>query len=243
MNLIIDIGNTLVKVYLFKNDQIISKKILDEVSLIDYIKSISKDYYIEKIICSSVTKSYKIQLNKIFKKINYYELSDKDLQIPFYNNYKTKSSLGQDRIGLVSSAFFRFPNENCLIVDIGTCITYDFIDSNNVYHGGAISPGLNMRYKSFSEFTSNLPLLKFDNIDKIIGSCTNESIHIGVSSGIIGEIKEYVNRLQEKYLKLNIIITGGDSTFLRNKIKNAIFADQDFLAIGLNNILKYNEGH
>ena len=241
MNLIIDIGNTLVKVYLFKNDQIISKKILDEVSLIDYIKSISKDYYIEKIICSSVTKSYKIQLNKIFKKINYYELSDKDLQIPFYNNYKTKSSLGQDRIGLVSSAFFRFPNENCLIVDIGTCITYDFIDSNNVYHGGAISPGLNMRYKSFSEFTSNLPLLKFDNIDKIIGSCTNESIHIGVCNGIIGEIKEYIKNIENSYPIFNLIITGGDSMFLLNKIKNAIFADQDFLAQGLNYIIKFNE--
>ena len=62
-------------------------------------------------------------------------------------------------------------------------------------------------------------------------------------NGIIGEINEYINRLKEKYLKLNVIITGGDSTFLLNKIKNAIFADQDFLAIGLNNILKYNEGH
>jgi len=243
MNLVIDIGNTLVKVYLFENDEIISKKTLDEISLITYVKSLSRDYDIKNIICSTVTKSYRNELNGLNKYINYFELSDKDLKIPFHNNYKTKTSLGQDRIGLVSAAFFKFPNENNLVIDIGTCITYDFIDSKNIYHGGAISPGINMRYKSFSEFTSNLPFLEFKDLDKIIGSSTDESIHIGVSTGIIGEINEYINRLEEKYLKLNIIITGGDSTFLLNRIKNAIFADQDFLAIGLNNILKYNEEH
>jgi len=182
-------------------------------------------------------------LAELFADIEYYELSDKKLNIPIHNNYKTINSLGQDRIGLVSAAFFKFPNENSLVVDIGTCITYDFIDSKNIYHGGAISPGINMRYNSLNKFTSNLPLLKYNNVEKMIGSNTDESIHIGVNNGIVGEINEYINRLEEKYLKLNVIITGGDSTFLLNKIKNAIFADQDFLAIGLNNILKYNEGH
>ena len=243
MNLVIDIGNTSVKVYLFENDQIVSKKILNEASLINHVKSLSKDYNIKNIICSSVTKSYKIQLAKLFEDIEYYELSDKKLNIPFHNNYKTKNSLGQDRVGLVSAVFFKFPNANSLVVDIGTCITYDFIDSKNIYHGGAISAGIKMRYNSLNKFTSNLPLLEFNNVDKIIGCSTDESIHIGVSNGIIGEINEYINRLEKKYLKLNVIITGGDSAFLLNKIKNAIFADQDFLATGLNNILKYNEGH
>ncbi len=241
MNLVIDIGNTLVKVYLFENDQIVSKNFLNEVSLINYAKSLRKDFNIKNIICSSVTRSYKIELSKLFEDVKYYELSDKNLKIPFNNNYDTKDLLGQDRIGLVSAAFFKFPNENSLIVDIGTCITYDFIDSKNIYHGGAISPGINMRYNSLSKFTANLPLLEHKNVNKIIGSSTVESIHVGVSSGIIGEINEYVNNLQKKYSKLNIIITGGNSMFLLNKIKNAIFADQDFLATGLNNILKYNE--
>ena len=243
MNLVIDIGNTLAKVYLFEDSKIISKKFLDETSLTIYIKSISKDYDIKNIICSSVTKSYRNEISKIFEEITYFELSDKKLKIPFHNKYKTKNSLGQDRIGLVSAAFFKFQSQNSLVIDIGTCITYDFIDSKNIYHGGAISPGINMRYESLSKFTSNLPFLEFNDIDKIIGSNTNDSIHIGVSTGIIGEIKEYISRLEKKYLNLNIIITGGDSTFLLNKIKNAIFADLDFLAIGLNNIIKYNEGN
>ena len=160
MNLVIDIGNTLVKVYLFGNDEIISKKTLDEISLITYVKSLSRDYDIKNIICSTVTKSYRNELNGLNKYINYFELSDKDLRIPFHNNYKTKTSLGQDRIGLVSAAYFKLPSENTLVVDIGTCITYDFLDSKNIYHGGAISPGINMRYKSLSALFT-IPLVYF----------------------------------------------------------------------------------
>jgi type III pantothenate kinase len=243
MNLVIDIGNTSVKVCLFENDKIISKKILEEASFLAYIKSLSKDYNIKNTICSSVTSSYRLPLVDIINETNYYELTDRKLKIPFKNNYNTKVSLGQDRIGLVSAAYFKFPNQNSLVIDVGTCITYDFIDSKNIYHGGAISPGVKMRYKSFSEFTSNLPFLKFNDVNKIIGSSTADSIHIGVSTGIIGEINEHINRLEKKYTELNIIITGGDSAFLLNRIKNAIFADQDFLATGLNNIIKYNEGN
>ena len=94
MNLVIDIGNTSVKVYLFENDQIVSKNLLNEVSLVEHVKSLSKDYNIKNIICSSVTRSYNIDLVGLFEDVNYYELSDKKLNIPFKNNYKTKSSLG-----------------------------------------------------------------------------------------------------------------------------------------------------
>ena len=92
MNLVIDIGNTSVKVYLFEKDQIVSKNLLNEVSLINHVKSLSKDFNIKNIICSTVTKSYKIQLGELFADIEYYELSDKKLNIPFHNNYKTKFS-------------------------------------------------------------------------------------------------------------------------------------------------------
>jgi type III pantothenate kinase len=155
---------------------------------------------------------------------------------------KQKKSLGQDRIGLISSAVLKFQDQNSLVIDMGTCITYDFIDSQNIYHGGAISPGIRMRYSSFSNYTSNLPLLKFQDIPKIIGANTEESLHIGVNNGIVGEINQYISSLKKTHSKFNVIITGGDSIFLLNKIKNAIFADQDFLASGLNYIIKLNEG-
>ena len=241
MNLVIDIGNTAVKVYLFKNNEIIKREVLSENALIHYLKLIAIDD-IRNIICSSVTKSYKDQLSNIFKNSNYYDFSDNNLKIPFTNNYETKKSLGQDRIGLISSAVLKFQDQNSLVIDMGTCITYDFIDSQNIYHGGAISPGIRMRYSSFSNYTSNLPLLKFQDITKIIGANTEESLHIGVNNGIVGEINQYINSLKKSHSKFNVIITGGDSIFLLNKIKNAIFADQDFLASGLNYIIKFNEG-
>ena len=241
MNLVIDIGNTAVKVYLFKNNEIIKREVLSENALIHYLKLIAIDD-IRNIICSSVTKSYKDQLSNIFKNSNYYDFSDNNLKIPFTNNYETKKSLGQDRIGLISSAVLKFQDQNSLVIDMGTCITYDFIDSQNIYHGGAISPGIRMRYSSFSNYTSNLPLLKFQDITKIIGANTEESLHIGINNGIVGEINQYINSLKKSHSKFNVIITGGDSIFLLNKIKNAIFADQDFLASGLNYIIKLNEG-
>lgn len=241
MNLVIDIGNTAVKVYLFKNNEIIKREVLSENALIHYLKLIAIDD-IRNIICSSVTKSYKDQLSKIFKNSNYFDFSDNNLKIPFTNNYETKKSLGQDRIGLISSAVLKFQDQNSLVIDMGTCITYDFIDSQNIYHGGAISPGIRMRYSSFSNYTSNLPLLKFQDITKIIGANTEESLHIGINNGIVGEINQYINSLKKSYSEFNVIITGGDSIFLLNKIKNAIFADQDFLASGLNYIIKLNEG-
>ena len=214
---------------------------LSENALIQYLKLIAIDD-IRNIICSSVTKSYKDQLSKIFKNSNYFDFSDNNLKIPFTNNYETKKSLGQDRIGLISSAVLKFQDQNSLVIDMGTCITYDFIDSQNIYHGGAISPGIRMRYSSFSNYTSNLPLLKFQDITKIIGANTEESLHIGINNGIVGEINQYINSLKKSYSEFNVIITGGDSIFLLNKIKNAIFADQDFLASGLNYIIKLNEG-
>ena len=240
MNLVIDIGNTAVKVYLFKDNEIIKKEVLNENTLIHSLKLFPVNDIIN-IICSSVTKSYKDQLSEIFKKSNYYDFLDTNLKLPFINNYETKS-LGQDRIGLISSAVMKFKDQNSLIIDVGTCITYDFIDDENIYYGGAISPGIRMRYSSFTDYTSNLPLLKFQDLNKIIGTNTEESIHIGINNGIVGEINQYINSLKKSYSEFNIIITGGDSIFLLNKIKNAIFADQDFLASGLNNIIKLNEG-
>ena len=240
MNLVIDIGNTAVKVYLFKNNEIFKKEVLNENNLIHSLKSFPIND-ISNIICSSVTKSYKDQLSEIFKKSNYYDFSDNNLKLPFKNNYETKS-LGQDRIGLISSAVMKFKDQNSLVIDIGTCITYDFIDSKNIYYGGAISPGIRMRYSSFNDYTSNLPLVKFQDINKTIGINTEESLHIGVNNGIVGEINQYINNLKKSYSEFNVIITGGDSMFLLNKIKNAIFADQDFLASGLNYIIKLNEG-
>ena len=242
MNLVIDIGNTSVKLHLFDNDEKIISETLNENTLISTLSSLSIKYSIQNVIISSVTSNYKIELSKIFRNSNLYDLSDDKIKLPFINTYKNSGSLGQDRVALISSAVSNYQNQNNLVIDLGTCITYDFIDLNGTYLGGAISPGITTRYKSLNQNTSNLPLLEFENIEKILGLTTNESIQIGVYNGIIGEINHYISTLKKSYSEFNIIITGGDSIFLLNKIKNAIFADQDFLASGLNYIIKLNQG-
>ena len=193
MNLVIDIGNTSVKLHLFENDEKIISETLNENTLISTLSSLSIKYSIQNVIISSVTSNYKIELSKIFRNSNLYDLSDDKIKLPFINTYKNSGSLGQDRVALISSAVSNYQNQNNLVIDLGTCITYDFIDLNGTYLGGAISPGITTRYKSLNQNTSNLPLLEYENIEKILGLTTNESIQIGVYNGIIGEINHYIS--------------------------------------------------
>ena len=241
MNLVIDIGNSRVKLFLFKNDKITFRDIYNHNEFIKSLQTLPYKKEIINVISSSVSTNYDDIIEINFKDSNYFKLSNKNLKLPFRNNYKTLNSLGQDRLALVSSAVFNYPNSNTLIIDVGTCITYDFVDSKNIYYGGAISPGINLRYSSLNEHTSNLPLLEFKEIDTLIGTNTEDSIHSGVYNGVIAEINDHIEKLYSNYIALNVVVTGGSSKFLLNRIKNAIFADQDFLATGLNYIIKYNE--
>jgi type III pantothenate kinase len=148
MNLVIDIGNTSVKLHLFENDEKIISKTLNENTLIASLTTLEVKYTIQNVIISSVTSNYKTELTKIFKNSNLFDLSDDKIKLPFINSYKNSGSLGQDRVALISSAVFNYQNQNNLVIDLGTCITYDFIDLKGTYLGGAISPGMTTRYKS-----------------------------------------------------------------------------------------------
>ena len=241
MNLVIDIGNSKVKFFLFENNKTIHKEICDNTDFTKTLDSISNRNKIKNVITSSVSSNHDQYIIESLNNSKYISLSNDNLLIPFKNNYKTKNSLGQDRIALVSSAIYHYPNQDNLIIDLGTCITYDFVDSNKTYHGGAISPGFQLRYSSLNTHTSNLPLLEFEETENLIGSTTDESIHSGIYNGVIAEVNNYIDLLKKEYPNLNVIIVGGFSKFLLNRIKNAIFADQDFLAQGLNYIINYNE--
>ena len=150
MNLVIDIGNTSVKLHLFKNDDKIISETLNENTLIATLTPLAVKYSIQNVIISSVTSNYKTQLSEIFKNSNLYDLSDNNIKLPFINSYKNSGSLGQDRVALISSAVSNYKNQNNLVIDLGTCITYDFIDLKGTYLGGAISAGITTRYKSLN---------------------------------------------------------------------------------------------
>jgi type III pantothenate kinase len=199
MNLVIDIGNSKVKFFLFENNKTIYKEICDNQDFKKTLDSISNKNNIKNVISSSVSSNYDLYIEESLNNSKYISLSNDNLLIPFKNNYKTKKSLGQDRIALVSSAIYNYHNQDNLIIDLGTCITYDFVDSNKIYHGGAISPGFKLRYSSLNTFTSNLPLLEFEETENIIGSTTNESIHSGIYNGVIAEINNYIDLLKKEY--------------------------------------------
>jgi len=240
MNLIVDIGNTSAKLAVFSKDKIIYKKRTSQNELLDCIENILIKYKsIDKGIISSVGKLTINNIENLKSKINLIELNHK-LKFPFNNLYKTPKTLGVDRLALVSASIRDFSNRNVLIIDAGTCITYDFITHENNYLGGAISPGLFTRYKSLNNLTANLPLLKPKSFKNIIGNSTNQSIHSGVVNGVLFEIDGVIEEYDKKYEDLTVILTGGDSKFLSKQLKNSIFANSNFLLEGLNYILEYN---
>ena len=239
MNLILDFGNSLTKYFFVNDDKILERGSFPSSKFDQNILDIKSKRDTEKLIYSSVINIKRKQLSDVFNNTMIISLKDKDLKLPFTNQYKDET-LGEDRVALVSSGLNLYPDKDLLIIDIGTCITYDLVSSNKEYIGGSISPGFNLRYSSLHDYTSNLPKLDFMPIESIIGESTEEHIHAGVFNGVIGEINYNITRHKNDLPNIETIICGGGANFLLNKIKNVIFADQDFLAHGLNHILQIN---
>jgi len=173
-------------------------------------------------------------------KVNNFIYLNKKTKLPIINLYESPDTLGKDRLAAIIGANNIFKNQDVLVIDAGTAITFDFINKNNEYIGGNISPGLEMRYKSLNLFTSKLPLIKKDEKFNLIGKNTKEAIISGVQNGLVFEIDSYINIFKEKFNNIKIILTGGDSFFFEHKLKNCIFAEVFLIAIGLNKILIYN---
>ena len=239
LNLVIDIGNTLLKAAIFKNNLlIVSIELKDNFEL--NIESILDKYPITHSIVSNVS-NFNEGLNYLLSIKTKQILFNESVNIPFTNSYSTISTLGKDRIALVSAASKEFSKENVLIIDLGSCITYDFKNSKNYYLGGSISPGIHMRYKSLNDYTANLPLLNFKNITNFVGKSTEESIHSGVVNGVVQEVNGTISQYKDEFKEIKIILTGGDSKFLLKKIKNTIFAHSNFLLVGLNFLVESNK--
>ena len=239
MNLVIDIGNTKVKVAVFELDTIITTIVCEEINFLEELKKISNKYPVKKSIVSSV-KDIKLKYLKELNKLPLLVTLNNNTLLPFKNLYASPSTLGNDRIALAAAAVCIYPLKNTLVIDAGTCITYDFINAKNEYLGGAISPGIVMRYKSLHQYTENLPLLSKNEEFKLIGVSTSGSIHSGIINGIICEIKGVIAQYEEDFGDLTIVLTGGDTKFLSKQLKNSIFANQNFLLNGLNKILTFN---
>ncbi len=235
MVLVIDSGNTYTKIGQFDNGKL--NKIYKKESIKEVLQTVRK-LNPTNIVAGSVNFSIE-NIKEQIADIPIYNI-DNETPVPFKLNYKTPETLGIDRKAVIAYAWEKNPNENILVIDAGTCITYDFIGKDGIYLGGGISPGLEMRFKSLHEYTANLPEVSFQEKVLLIGDSTRDSILSGVLNGTVAEIDGIINRYEEKFDNLTIFMSGGSAFFFESKIKRSIFAIPNMGLLGLFSIYEYN---
>lgn len=234
-NLVIDCGNTRIKYGVFADNQLIENGHLT--SSIDPI--LAAHPTIQKAIVASVTQEHLLILPKL-QLLEQSYLFTNTLELPIINLYESTQTLGSDRLAACIGAFTLYPNTNTLTIDAGTCIKFNFVNEQNQFIGGAISPGLNMRLKALRQFTDALPLIEFDeNYENLTGKNTKDSILSGALIGAVCEVESMIQRYQASYLNLKIIFTGGDANYLCKQLKNRFFADEHLILKGLNAVLNF----
>lgn len=231
MNLAIDIGNTLIKAALFDRHHL--KELFLGVEE-THLPALIAETAAEHVVISSVRNT----LPDIQQGARTLVLTH-NIPVPFDSAYATPHTLGLDRIAAVAGGQGLFPNKNLLIIDLGTCITYDLLLEGQ-YQGGGISPGVSMRFKALHTFTGNLPLEKFTDDIPLVGTTTTACIQSGVVYGVRAEIEQIIRMYCDKYRDLQIIMCGGDAKLFENKLKASIFAAPELVLRGLNRILLYN---
>ncbi len=240
MNLIIDIGNTKIKISLFKKGKLFHTESLendDWQTLKHRFASFGK---FEKAIISSV-QNHPNRLIKFLKtEITEVLFLDSNLPTPLENKYESKNTLGYDRLAACVGAFVKYPQTNLLVIDAGTALTYDFVNEKGEYIGGTISPGLDMRFKSLHRYTNKLPQLCFEEQHERIGKNTKQAIVGGVQNGLLFEVSTYMKIFCKEYKALKVILTGGNAFFLHQNISEESQFEPNITALGLNEILEYN---
>lgn len=241
MNLIVDIGNTVAKVALFDNDVLV-EVISDSNQSLDCLVDVSMKYQLKQGIVATVIDLNERVMEQLSKlPVPLLWLNSKT-PLPVINLYETPETLGYDRMAAVVAAQQQYPDKDLLVIDAGTCITYEFVDAQGQYQGGNISPGLQMRFKALHQFTGKLPLVSVEGRTLSLGKDTDTAIRAGVVKGMEYEISGYITAMKHKYPELLVFLTGGDAFSFDTNLKSVIFADRFLVLKGLNRILNYNNG-
>ena len=242
MNLIIDIGNTSIKLARFQS----SGSILVDITVIENNNILELQHFLGQLIgiqyamVSSVTPVPNVLIDFLQKKVPHYISFNLTTPLPITNLYATPETLGSDRLAPMVSAQKQFPNQNVLVIDAGTCIKFNLLTAKGEFLGGAISPGLSMRFQALNHYTAKLPLIQPDSdYTAFIGNDTKTSILSGVQEGLIGELNHQIGLYQREFPDLMLILTGGDAPFFVNRLKKQIFVDPYIVLRGLNEILEF----
>lgn len=223
-SLVIDIGNSSIKTGVFNMGKIVYIKRYETLDVI-LIREILNQLKPVKAIVSSVKKAdvepWEIYLSEQIPVTRF----NLNMALSIKNHYRTPQTLGLDRLAAIAGVHVLYPGIDNLVIDAGTCITYDWVDRDGNYFGGSVSPGLNMRYKALNYYTSALPLIQADpHFTQPAGDDTTTSIRSGVQNGIRYEVEGFVKSYSKAQIPMNIVLTGGDSIFFDTVLKNSIFA-------------------
>ena len=232
MNVIVDIGNTRTKIAFFEDNELRKLELIDG-DIFDIEAFVTK--YIDSSIIISSVKG--LETAMVFDKRSL--VFSHKTRLPIQNSYLSKS-IGMDRLASAVGAFDFFPAQDCLIIDMGSAITIDFLSKEGIYEGGNISLGMALRFKALHNFTSELPLVNHQGGILLTSKNTEDAIRSGVIKSIIFEIEAYIDEYQKKYPNIKVILTGGDTKFFVKQLKKRIFANENLVLIGLNRILNYN---
>ncbi len=230
MNGVIDIGNTRVKWGLFEEESLVEQGWINFGEW-EQLEALQKHYEVRSWLLSSVREIPALPFPV--------EILTEKTPLPVTNLYASPSTLGRDRIAAVCGALALFPGKNCLVIDAGTCITYDFLDETGAYHGGNITPGLQMRLDAMHRFTGKLPDLKWKDTDLFYGKDTESCLLSGINEGVLGEARHLIQHYQEYFGSLQVIVCGGDALFFEKRLKMNIFAAPYLVLLGLNKILRH----
>ncbi len=244
-NLVFDIGNTFFKVAVFEGQNILWTKRYRQITE-TLLNKILIEFKPATAIISSVQNKiflWETMLEKQMKTFRFNYQMAKSIS----NHYQQPEKLGLDRLAAVVGAHFLYPKNSNLVIDAGTCVTYDFVDAGGNYYGGSISPGLKMRFKALKHYTKKLPLVEAETgFNKNTGINTNEAILSGVQSGLRYEAEGFIRNETEKHQHTNILLTGGDLNFFDTHLKSSIFAayvkPEPYLVLkGLNAVIHQQE--
>jgi type III pantothenate kinase len=234
MNAVIDIGNTQAKIGLFQSDSKLQVSVVDTKQISKYLKL----HGVTNTLVCNVSQSDDF-FEELKVKIGALSVFNIDTPMPIRTTYETPKTLGVDRLAACVGAR-NYTSGNVLVIDAGSCITFDLLSATNEHLGGLISPGLNMRLKSMHTLTSNLPLVPFDEVP-LVGSTTEKCLQSGVANGTLAEVKGLIMEFQKKFEDLSIIIGGGDAVFFDKNLKKSTFVVPNLAVEGLHAIFKYNE--
>ncbi|MDA9299534.1 type III pantothenate kinase [Saprospiraceae bacterium] len=239
MYLTIDIGNSFAKLAIFHDGEIVYKERHHKL-LVGNVDKLYKKFLFSRAILSSTRVIDKRIITAIQRRYDMIIL-DHNTAIPIKNLYRTPETLGRDRLAAMVGAYVQYPKQNCVIIDLGTCNTFDLVDKNGTYQGGNISPGVDMKLKAMNHFTSKLSLPVRQYNDDPIGKDTTSALQNGAFWGTIFEIESFIHRMNALFTPLNVILTGGDAEIFGSKLNSKIFVAPNIVLIGLHEILKYNE--